>query len=278
MNLNLKNVINITKMTKKCAKCKKKQPAFNKEGETIALYCGDCKDPGMVNVKHKKCAKCKKKIPTFNKEGETIALYCGDCKDPDMVNVISKKCINGCGTQTRPKYKWYCLRCFIHMFPGEKVSHNYKTKEYAVVECIQKQFPDAKFVYNKRIQNGMSKRMPDLFVELKNQCIILEIDENQHRNYDCECDNNRLMELSRDVGHKNIVFIRFNPDAYFNKENKKIKSCWSTEKKSGILRVAPKEQNAWKSRLEVLCETVEYWLENDTDKMIETVQLFYDQI
>ena len=49
---------------------------------------------------------------------------------------------------------------------------------------------------------------------------IVEIDENQHIEYDCSCENKRIMELSQDVGHRPIIFIRFNPDDYLNYENK----------------------------------------------------------
>ena len=38
------------------------------------------------------------------------------------------------------------------------------------------------------------------------------------------------MELSQDVGHRPIIFIRFNPDQYFDINNKKIASCWSYSK------------------------------------------------
>jgi hypothetical protein len=43
--------------------------------------------------------------------------------------------------------------------------------------------------------------------------ILIEVDENQHIDY-ISCENKRTMEISRDLGHRNIVFIRFNPDDY----------------------------------------------------------------
>lgn len=33
------------------------------------------------------------------------------------------------------------------------------------------------------------------------------------------------MELSQDLGHRPIIFIRFNPDEY-NNTDEKITSCW----------------------------------------------------
>ena len=56
--------------------------------------------------------------------------------------------------------------------------------------------------------------------------IIIEIDENAHTDYDCSCENKRLMEISQDLGFRPIVFIRFNPDDYVDKDGNNIKSCW----------------------------------------------------
>ena len=262
---------------KKCLKCKTKKPSFNKEGEKIGLYCGDCKQKDMIDVISKKCIVCKVKQPSFNKKGEKIGLYCGDCKQKDMIDVKSKRCITEfCDTQARiTQYKRYCVRCFIYTFPDEPIARNYKTKEYSVVEFIKENFEKYDFIYNKRIQNGISKRMPDLLLNLENQVLIIEVDENQHEKYDCSCENKRLMELSLDVEHKPIVFIRFNPDSYLDKEGKKIKSCWSITKSTGIIKIDNKKK--WDERLECLKESVQYWIENETDKTIKIVELYYNQ-
>jgi hypothetical protein len=44
-----------------------------------------------------------------------------------------------------------------------------------------------------------------------------------------------VLEISRDLGHRNIVFIRFNPDDYMI-GNEKITSCWE-QNKTGIFAV-----------------------------------------
>ena len=61
-------------------------------------------------------------------------------------------------------------------------------------------------------------------VDFGSHIIVIEIDENIHSNYNCICENKRLMEISKDLGHRPIVFIRFNPDSYIDKDGKKIKS------------------------------------------------------
>ena len=85
------------------------------------------------------------------------------------------------------------------------------------------------------------------------------------------------MELSQDLGYRPIVFIRFNPDDYENKDGVNISSCWGNNKK-GICVVKKSKQNEWRERLTVLGEHIKYWIEpsNRTNKLIETIQLFYD--
>ena len=105
---------------------------------------------------------------------------------------------------------------------------------------------------------------------------MIEIDENQHRDYDCSCDNKRIMEISKDTGHRPLVFIRFNPDDYINNVAANITSCWGIDGK-GICVVKKSKTKEWCDRLVCLKNSIQYWIENKTDKTIEVIQLFYDQ-
>ena len=232
----------------------------------------------MVNVISKTCVhpNCKV-IPAYNKEGQTKAIYCSAHKSEGMVNVISKTCKNDwCLTLVSKKYDGYCLFCYMNMFPDKPVSRNYKTKEYSVVEYVKQKFVDFDWKTDKTINDGCSKRRPDLLLDLGYQIVIIEIDENQHNNYDCSCENKRIMELSQDLGHRPIVFIRFNPDDYIKNE-KKISSCWGANEK-GICVVKKSKKDEWIERLSCLEKTITYWSKplNVTNKTIETIQLFYD--
>lgn len=164
----------------------------------------------------------------------------------------------------------------MNLFPDKPVSRNYKTKEYAVVEFVKKTFPDLSWISDKRISDGCSKRRPDLFLDLGYQIIIIEVDENQHTDYECSCENKRIMELSNDVGHKSIIFIRFNPDDYKEKDII-ISSCWSLNK-NGICVIKKSKIKEWTQRLIILKEQINYWIHSDniTTKTIEIIQLFYD--
>ncbi len=84
------------------------------------------------------------------------------------------------------------------------------------------------------------------------------------------------MILSQDLGHRPLIFIRFNPDEYL-KEDIKITSCWSLNVQ-GICTVKKTKQKEWSERLETLKLQIIYWLENKTEKTIEIIQLFYNSI
>ena len=262
--------------------CKEKgckiRPNYNNEGETKALYCNAHKKEGMVNVISKTCLTegCKKH-PVFNNEGETTGLYCSAHKKEGMVDVKNKTCKSSwCSTLVQEKYDGYCLFCYMNLFPDKPVSRNYKTKEYSVVEYVKTKFPNHSWIADKIVNGGCSKRRPDLLLDLLYQIVIVEVDENQHTEYDCSCQNKRIMELSQDLGHRPIVFIRFNPDDY-EKEGTNITSCWGQDKK-GICVVKKTKKDEWTQRLNMLEEHINYWINpaNITNKTIETIQLFYD--
>jgi hypothetical protein len=258
---------------KTCLECKK-IPKYNKEGEPNALYCASHKKEGMVNVMNKTCLECKKQ-PVFNKEGEPNALYCASHKKEGMVDVMNKTCKSAwCSTQVGGKYDGFCLFCYMNLFPDKPVSRNYKTKEYAVVEYVKEKFSQYDWIADKKVAGGCSKRRPDLLLDLGDQILIVEVDENQHSDYGCSCENKRIMELSQDLGHRPIVFIRFNPDGYESKETT-VSSCWGQSKK-GVCVVKKSKEKEWVQRLDALQGRIQYWTENKTIKTVEIVQLFYD--
>ena len=231
----------------------------------------------MIDVKSKTCVfECCNKHPIFNFEGQKRAIYCKTHKKHLMIDVINKCCKSEwCYTQVSDKYDGYCLYCFIHLFPEKPVARNYKTKERTVVEFVLKEFPQYHWINDKQIQGGCSKKRPDLLMDFGYQLIIIEIDENQHtRNTygDCSCENKRMMLLWEDACHRPIIFIRFNPDDYLNKN---ITSCFGVDK-NGVCSIKKTKQKEWTYRLNILRENIQYWSENKSEKTIEIIQLFYD--
>jgi hypothetical protein len=256
-----------------------KQPHYNIEGEASSRFCASHKSEGMVDVKSKRCEHpgCQT-IPNYNAEGETRGRFCASHKAEGMVDVKSKRCITSvhCGGNFvyNNTYRGHCWFCFVHLYPDEPTIRNYKNKERAVTEYVLEQFSEYTWVVDKRIQDGCSLKKPDITLDLGDQVIMVEIDENQHRGYDCSCDNKRTMELSQDVGHRPIVFIRFNPDNYQSHDGIWKSSCWK-KNSLGILQVSSEQTKEWMYRLTTLRESIQYWIDNRTDKTIEFVHLFY---
>ena len=83
------------------------------------------------------------------------------------------------------------------------------------------------------------------------------------------------MQLSQDLGHRPLVMLRFNPDAYVAMDGQRVTSCWAPNKR-GIVALKKKKKVEWLQRLATLTEQIAYWTQNSTDKMLEVVHLYYD--
>ena len=276
MTHRIDGMINVNKKCCQQDECSK-EAFYSFEGMKPS-YCGIHRLEGMVDVKSKRCEhKHCKKQPSFAFEGGRRAL-CVTHRLQGMINRKNKRCkTEGCDVMVLPRTnKGYCLHCFMHLFPNEKIAKNYKVKENEVFNFIVDKFSSFTVVRDRRIHGGCSAKRPDVLIDLGYQVVIVEVDENQHKTYDCSCENKRIMELSQDVNHRNIVFIRFNPDDYID-NGVNIKSCFSRTN-LGFLVIKKAKKVEWQHRLTVLQETIHYWIKNKTDKMIEVVHLFYDSM
>ena len=274
-----------------CKECKPKQKkhniciengcnirsTYNIESEKKSIYCTTHKKDGMINVNDKKCIEKGCIIrPTYNIEGEKKGLYCINHKKENMIDVLNSICKSEwCFTRSMEKYEYYCLFCYVNLFPDKPIARNYKTKEKNVVDNILKLFPNFTWIHDKKIQDGCSKRRPDLLLDMGSHVIIIEIDENAHSYYNSSCENKRLMEISQDLNHRPIIFIRFNPDDYIDNNGKNIKSCWKINKHTGIIELDKKKINEWEVRINLLKEQINFFINNPVKKTIEIKELFY---
>jgi hypothetical protein len=163
-----------------------KQPIFNFKDHQRGEYCISHKTPDMVDVVHEKCIHplCFARA-YFNNEGQKKGIYCASHKTADLINVYMSQCRTPhCTTSAKEKYEGYCFPCFIHMFPEKPNASNYKTKERSVVEYILNAFPDKTWIADKRVADGCSRRRPDIYLDMGSHLIMIEVDENQHMDYD----------------------------------------------------------------------------------------------
>jgi hypothetical protein len=243
----------------------------------IPICCVKCKSADMQDTKSRRCF-CGKAQPIFGYEDKS-PTHCESCKANDMEDVINRKCkASLCGgnrAASNPKYKGHCRLCFVNLFPNEPISKNYKTKEKEVAKSVIAAFPQHKFEVDKRIDQGCSRRRPDLFLDLLTHVIICEVDENEHNSYDTTCENKRIMQLSEDVAHRPLVFLRFNPDGYTDDKGIRHASPW---KHTNVgLGLSKEHQIEWNKRLSSLHSRIRYWIDTVPDKTITMELLFFSE-
>ena len=238
-------------------------------GQCNKTYCKVC----ARLCEHGKCKSyCKVCVRTSQvcEHGKSNKSHCKECGGSALCRS------SWCHTSGNKKYEGYCMPCFVNnpdnMFKPEM--RNHKTKEKEVVDFIMENYPKFTWVADRKVQDGCSRRRPDLLLDMGSHIIIVEIDENKHSGYDCSCENKRLMEISQDLQHRPIVFIRFNPDSYRDQQGMLIKSCWQLNA-HGVMTIMLNKRNEWNGRMRTLNQQIHHWIDNIPEKMVEIIELFY---
>jgi len=188
----------------------------------------------------------------------------GGRRCPNCIDWIDSRC-------GKKIFDGYCATCYHRLFPNSQRPkvQNYKTKEFAVLRHLEHCFPKHHIVNDRRISDGCSKKKPDFFFELLTHVIMVEVDENAHMSYDQSCENKRMMELSQDIAHRPLVFIRFNPD-----KTSIGPGCWGYDE-TGQAIVKKKRVIEWQERLTALTAAINFWLITIPDKTVELIKLYY---
>jgi len=214
--------INMISFDSRKCKCGNR-PSFGYKNDKKATCCNNCKTSEMIDIVHKKC-KCGNR-PSFGYKNDKKPSCCKSCMLPGMCNNVSKMCKN-CADwpdrqQANKKYKNYCARCFQRLFPKDPLTFQIKskTKEIAVRDYINTIFDG--FQHDKCLFTGgcncPHRRRIDHRKLIGNTLLCIETDENQHKRYDKQDENDRYEDLYMVFSGK-WIFIRFNPDKYTNKK------------------------------------------------------------
>jgi hypothetical protein len=181
------------------------------------------------------------------------------------------------------------VRCFIAAFPNDPRSRAAKSflkaRESAVVEFLERVFPEYRWQLDRGFAAGVRQR-PDARVNTKDRVILVEIDEDSHRAYDCGKEREREAIFLKHASAKaTIVMLRFNPDAYTGYDGATVPGCFKYNKASGTTVVDPAQWVQWEQRLEQLAGAVAYALDPESyvpppqqGRVVFTVELFYDDI
>jgi hypothetical protein len=122
--------------------------------------------------------------------------------------------------------------------------------------------------FDKIVEGGCSNRRPDISIDFGSHCLMIEIDEHQHMNYACE--QRRMHELYEDIGFRNIVFLRFNPDGY-QEGNKKYRSPFEYSA-TGAVHIQTEEFNR---RMNTLLDRIHAHQYSEPTEQLTVEYLFY---
>jgi hypothetical protein len=299
-------MVNVKNKTCEYDGCRK-QPVFNIEGETRARYCSYHKEPGMVNVKTKTCeydgcktqcnfAYCNqspshcaqhkldymitkpKRTCIGNDEedckepatyGKTEPLHCEEHSIEEEICWLVKPC-EKCGRKNELlNREGLCgVCCDIPFY--EESNRQYKIKETTMVRYLREHIKEGNEILADRIIDSTCNRYrPDILYDCGTHIVVVECDENQHKNYHWEsCSLNRSLEHMEEKRMYEIMvayglpakFIRWNPDTF------KIKG-----------EICKRYNN--KKRLELLVKWIKKLIKPITniENMVSYKTLFYDE-
>ena len=282
-----------------CLFCKKNRIQTSTYGLTRkALCCPSCAevhDPiyyeayaaakGIYSAAQGICSFCTKNnmIPKAKYDLNRRADCCAACSkehDPDFYAAMyrAERCkyneTSACENWRRSDLDGYCGRCFSFLYPNDQRARYLRYKERAVAKFVLEKFPEVPWRTDRQIPGGCSRRRPDIFVDLGAYALSVEVDEFEHAAYPCLCENKKMMEHFLDAKSKPHFFIRFNPDAFWNK-GKKHAGCWSKNKKTKEPFVPQKKCKEWEERLNRLSEMINITLTQAPEREVDLIHLFY---
>jgi len=191
------------------------RPSFNFLGETVGVACSKCKTDEMIDVMNKRCP-CGTQ-PTFNMPGETVGVACSRCKTPEMIIVMAPVCLgyNGISCPVRTYLAnghEYCMSCD----PNEDRRKRFKLFENAFFDHAKDQLDVHKREFHVKFDPSETAKKfarVDGIVFGDGVIVCLEVDENGHREY--ECDEHRMHLVTAELLQKhpgNVVsWVRMNP-------------------------------------------------------------------
>ena len=265
-------------------------PYFNSPGTTKGLYCWLHKLEGMVDVRNKTCehADCNTQ-PSYGLPGHAPS-YCAPHHPEGTMKHPKRRCtVSDCREWsthgiTQPE------RCERHALPGddnlvERACANCNlpnvlnahdlcgdcsawltgkrprlAKQREVLQFLDHELQDFPYDSTDRTPQDLRdcdrRERPDVMWDRADRIVILEIDEDQHKDRPCECEQTRMMNISQALGSERTIWIRYNPDAFRGPDSRR----WTSKAK----------------RHELLKQWLTWALTSDLPHTISVIHLFFD--
>ena len=146
-------------------------------------------------------------------------------------------------------------------------------KEKMIKRILENKYKLHKY-HDKIPDNSCYKHRPDFVWDNINNITILEIDEKQHKTYECQCDQARMVNVTQDFGGIPVIWIRFNPDNYidYNKEKHRPNINNRMEILIDILKKCEK------LKPKTLCSIVYLYYDNFDKKEINIEEISFESL
>lgn len=111
--------------------------------------------------------------------------------------------------------------------PKSTISHNLRYKEKYIMKHLKDELSHKYDMTFNCTLLGSNYR-PDCYIKINRFHIIIEIDEFQHKLSEYKEDEQRINDIFKLLGSKNLFVIRVNADKYVDRKGSIIKSPWTT--------------------------------------------------
>ena len=231
--------------SKKCQHpgCDKVNPVFNVTGSKIGLYCASHKSLEMVDVMNTKCQHpgCDTRV-RYGIPGKS-PTHCAKHRETGMIQRPNSKCIS-CkapaiyGINLKPRHcethkvdedinltERECVSCgLLYVLDKDNRCENCNpeafaraalAKQNALMSYLDVHDHPGTTVDDRIIDGGVcGKERPDRIIDLGDKILVIECDENQHKERACSCEQARMVNIAQSFGGVPVYFIRWNPDNY----------------------------------------------------------------
>src|SRR5215217_6178751 len=216
--------------------------------------CAQHKQNDMIPNPKKRCEhpKCKE-IAVF---GYRKQIHCEEHKLADEINLIHRTCVR-CNLPDIVDERMICATCDPEVEKRVRLAKQKEIKDVFDASGLRY------ISYDRVIDNGwLGKERPDFLFDTETHFVIVEVDEEQHRNAACYCvgEQTRMVNISQILNGKTkqpkpVVFIRYNPDSYKPEKGRQVSN---------------------NNRKEKLKEWVAHFLKNKPIVFCSVIQLFFD--
>ena len=167
--------------------------------------CAKHRLPGMLSRPRARCNVCRK--PAYYGKS-FVPNHCELHRHEDDENLMERECVS-CHLVMVLDANNRCEYCDPTRFETNRLAKQNALMDYLNSKGLRGNSTDIV------IERGVCGReRPDRVFEDDDKIVVLECDEHQHRERQCECEQTRMVNISQSYGGMPVYFIRWNPDAY----------------------------------------------------------------